>query len=225
MWGLPYCTQVSEEEQAEPEQRKTKLRRIHLHRLDNLPQQHSQDRFQITWHRPSRCFAFIVDCKPLAEIMNGAVPLHWDNDLEPCIERMTDNIFSLLRMGWTTSNEHTDPITWRRREHNKIADHLVNYTMDSGSTWAQIIDPPEDGLLVKDLVYVCHSDGGTRGDTCSAAGWIIEAGQIRNGRCKFFPVGMGGTFLQPAVSAFKAECIALDNVIRALLRLVVSAES
>ena len=117
---------------------------------------------------------------------------------------MTDRLFTLLGLGYTPETHSGEAITWRRREHNLIADHLVNFTMDAGRSWRQLIPPPVGGLPLRDLNFVCHSDGGARGDRCSASAWTIEAHRFHDGRWSTFPVAMAGTCICPAVSSFTA---------------------
>ena len=68
--------------------------------------------------------------------------------------------------------------------------------------------------------YVCHSDGGTRANSCSGAAWIIEARVVRDDERYIFPVAMAGVFLQGPVSSFLAEAIALDEAVRFLGKFV-----
>jgi len=59
--------------------------------------------------------------------------------------------------------------------------------------------------------FLCHSDGGTRGDSCSAIGWIIEAYVVKEDMRHIFPVAMSGKFFDSPISSFTAEAIALDE--------------
>ena len=172
------------------------------------------------WHRMARCFTFYVDCKPLADIINGKSPLHDCTDLEPCMARITNRLFHLVDSNWTAPSITGDPITWVRRHNNLVADHLVNYTMDLRESWTKLIQPPGMARDIGACNFVCHSDGGTRGADCSAAAWVIEA-VVQEGDCRLtFPIAMAGTFMSPAIHSFKAEAIALDQVTTALARLV-----
>ena len=65
----------------------------------------------------------------------------------------------------------------------------------------------------RDANYICHSDGGTRADSCSAVGWIIEAVVYRGEYKHTFPIAMSGKFLAQPISSFTTEAIALDEAI------------
>ena len=74
-WGLPtYNTNT--EDQSEPSTRpafKTHDKASHL--LENLPRHHGENCPCIEWSQDSGAFVFIVDCKPLAEVLCGRMPL------------------------------------------------------------------------------------------------------------------------------------------------------
>ena len=123
----------------------------------------------------------------------------------------------MLALGWRLSTSLADPVVWARRDANIIADHLVNYTMDSQTDWTE---DSRNGLNAKDCSIVCHSDGGTRGQSCSGAAWFIEAVSCKNGRQQSDVLAMGGQFLEPAVSSFMAETIALDNAISVVFHML-----
>ena len=66
-------------------------------------------------------------------------------------------------------------------------------------------------MNMKEANFTIHFDGGTRGDKCSAAAWIVEA-QIQRGNLLYeFPVAMCGKYISVAVSSFVAELMALES--------------
>ena len=106
---------------------------------------------------------------------------------------------------------HLDPVIWRKREFNKKADFLVNHTMDVRGSWHQVCPIPFPDLSLSEANFIIHFDGGTRGDDCSAAAWILEARVHRDKTVVEFPVMLCGKFMCPAVSSFMAEAIALES--------------
>ena len=60
---------------------------------------------------------------------------------------------------------------------------------------------------------LCHSDGGTRAASCSAAGWYLEAVVERENRCYTFPLAMAGEHLHEPISSFTAELIGLEDAV------------
>jgi hypothetical protein len=126
---------------------------------------------------------------------------------------MTKMLFELILRNWSPHDCIADPITWQRREHNKKADFIVNHTMDRKQDWKREFQPPFSDFTLRDANLICHSDGGTRGEACSAAGWIIEASVTRDGAISIFPLVWCGKYFAEPLSSFLAEAIAVEDMI------------
>ena len=85
--------------------------------------------------------------------------------------------------------------------------------MDCKRDWHQDCAAPLADFSTHGANYLCHSDGGTRVNSCSAAGWFIEAIVVRGDYRHTFPIAMRGIYLQDPVSSFLAEAIALEDAI------------
>ena len=133
---------------------------------------------------------------------------------------MTTRMFDLIDTGWIPHTAVSDPVLWRRREHNQIADFLVNHAMDTRSSWMTEVPPAIPDFTILDANIVCHSDGGTRAGSCSAAAWILEAIVSRDGFTHTFTIASRGIFLDSPVSSFTAEAIALDDAVAYVSRMV-----
>ena len=121
-------------------------------------------------------------------------------------------------LGWAPPRRWKDPVTWKPRGYNKIADYLVNATMDLEASWTrQLQDIPADGCNI-----ICHSDGGTRIGRCSAAAYIVEARVERDGVLTTSVLAMGGLYMNRPVSSFLAEAIALEEGASCARRLIES---
>ena len=83
--------------------------------------------------------------------------------------------------------------------------------MERQSDWFQECRAPIPNVKASEANYICHSDGGARADSCSAAGWIIEAVVTRGELKDTFPIDMSGMFLSQPISSFTVEAIALDK--------------
>ena len=99
----------------------------------------------------------------------------------------------------------------------------MNHTMDVKTDWQKTYHPPIDDYNTWDTNFICHSDGGTRGESCSAIGWLIEAIVVRGELRHVFVVAMAGKFLSSPVSSFLAETMALDDAISFLTHLIRSS--
>ena len=164
-------------------------------------------------------FFFIVDCQPLAQITNGQAPL-LQPELAPAFERMTTILFKMIEANWKPHRLSSNPVLWHRRENNKVADFIVNHTMERQSDWFQECRAPIPNVKASEANYICHSDGGTRADSCSATGWIIEAVVTRGEFKHTFPIAMSGTFLSQPISSFTVETIALDEALSYLSKVL-----
>ena len=111
---------------------------------------------------------------------------------------------------WSPCCDWANPVAWHRRDFNKLADFIVNCTFDSRD---DSMSRSDHSLDLGNANFLCHSDGGTRECTCSAAGWIIEAVVEHDGRNLQLPIAMPDKFLAQPVSSFTAELIALDDAI------------
>ena len=84
---------------------------------------------------------------------------------------------------------------------------------------------PVPDWSLKDDNFVIHFDGGTRGDDCSAAAWILEARLSREQQLIEFPVAYCGKFMCPAFSSFVAESIALESCTDFFSKLIMQLQS
>ena len=85
--------------------------------------------------------------------------------------------------------------------------------MDRAASWENHFVPPIGGFCVSEANYICHSDGGTRAESCSATGWILEAVARRGDSIIIFPVAMKGIYIENPISSFLAETIALEDAV------------
>jgi hypothetical protein len=160
------------------------------------------------WHYECHACIFVVDCKPLQEVVCGHSPLKGDS-LRPVLRRITNNLAAILAVKWSPPAAWGDPILWRRRDHNIMADFLANWTMNEQRSWVEHLDWPFDAGTYHSCNLVVHSVGGSR-TNCSAAAWVVEAAVLLESEWIYRPIARGGTFMTPAVSSFAAESIALE---------------
>ena len=112
---------------------------------------------------------FIVDCQPLANIVNGVTPITSEN-YGPICKRINNNLVAFVDDG-ASSHNLACPVIWRPRHFNQLADELANRAMNIGEDFEWFCDTSTN-WDTKDLI-IC-SDGGFRakGKSASAA-WII----------------------------------------------------
>lgn len=215
----PVCELEPDLGKSEPPQKQRKTKH---HRLEDLPESHvddSLDQPALSWDSPVNHFVIVSDCRPLVHVTNGYSPLS-SSSLLPLFHRITNNLVSLFDNGLLPNRAHLDPVIWRRREFNKKADHLVNYTMDVRRSWHQLCPVPFPDLILSDSNFIIHFDGGSRGNDCSASAWILEARAYYKNSLVEFPVIMCGKFMCPAVSSFMAEALALESCTEIFAKLI-----
>ena len=96
--------------------------------LDGIPSCHDKDScdpVHIGWAKQGGCFCFVVDCKPLAGVVNGHSPLIGTEDSDT-IAAILCNLEAVVANGWAPNGVWSDPIKWVKREHNVAADYLCN---------------------------------------------------------------------------------------------------
>ena len=84
--------------------------------------------------------------------------------------------------------------------------------MDTKRSWEQVWEPPLQGFVAREANYVCHTDGGSRANSCAAAGWYLEAIVTRGQHRHTFPLDMSGVFRRASFVVL-AETIAVDSAI------------
>ena len=97
-WGLPMTSVTDAVAVNEPFQTvepDKKRPRTEKWQLSDIPWQHGCACPKVHWGKSSRSFAFVVDCKPVADILNGRCPLR-SSGVDHMYERMTDKIVSML---------------------------------------------------------------------------------------------------------------------------------
>lgn len=203
-WGLPVIKANPTGQDLEatvPAAPRTKRHKGSFSCFDNGPTAHGEHAPQIEFWRSSNCITFVVDCKPVADIVCGHVPLRTDS-LFPVYERLTSTIFEFMPAGWTPATRIADPVLWHRRENNQIADFLANFTMEVGESWLKEIAPMVPNVSLCEAIIICHSDGGTRKDSCVRP--------LLGSSTRVWSENITGTRFH--VHSFTAESVALGDV-------------
>jgi len=141
-------------------------------------------------------------------------------ELRGSCARIVDSWSQALGLGWLPPKAWEDPVKWRPRKHNTVADFLVNHTMNAQETWFKLFDWPHGGHTLQEVNILIHADGGTRKGRCSASAWIAEVGILGETGWLFKPLAMSGTYFSTPVSSFAAETFALEESALFLKRLL-----
>ena len=140
--------------------------------MEELPGQHGEGAPELQFQSGPRKFAMATDCQPMAGVANGQIA-RTDLQLELLFFRVAQRIFQVLGTGWRPAKDIDDAIHWRPREWNKIADLLVNHTMDERKSWCHRFHIPGD-VCSDSVSLLLRIDGGARAGSCSEAAWYLE---------------------------------------------------
>ena len=219
-WELPVLPSSSA---SEPQHVEVREKRRRTTSMGDMPSSHSPpgQELEFDFGTFRGRFVFVVDCEPLCEVVCGRSPLN-DPSLEPLLVNITNSLQSILFSGWLPPQKWHDPVLWRRRAHNRLADFLVNYTMDTKQSWTSLRDIPDN---FGEHNISCHSDGGTRRGACSATGWVIQAWRRHGDGWEHFTLATGGTYFYSPISSFSAETAALAECTSIVRRLVEARSS
>ena len=133
------------------------------------------------------------------------------HSVQPLFERLANNLAGIFACGWQPPEMWKDPVCWRRRTRNIVADHVVNCSMDAQRSLEKQYGWPFEDCNLSACNILIHSDGGTRLNCCSSFGWILEVCRLIDGIWEFKPLMMRGTYLSEPISSFLAETLALEE--------------
>ena len=116
----------------------------------------------------------------------------------------------MIQSGLTPPSAMHDPVAWRPREFNKLADGLADLTMDRRAGWTRRYTLTEDAFNGNCLAF---SDGGKRSVSVSAAAWLLVVLFWEGDQWRVEPWAAGGIFLHDDATVFEAEAIGLDAAV------------
>ena len=164
----------------------------------------------VAWESEKQRFQFFVDCLLLQKVACGH-SLLLAGQLIPLFGRLLHDLCTVYEEGWALSNEVADPIVWKQREYNKLADYLCNETMDMRKSCLQ--EDCECGWTCQNIVI--FSDGGVRSESVAAsARYMSFATSLGTQNTEIHFIAARGIFIEYPVSSFVAETIALEFVYR-----------
>ena len=124
--------------------------------------------------------------------------------------------YQIVKAGWQPFIDHEDFLEWRRREHNKIVDHIANESMKFRKSFSyrnkellQAIRPGNANILV-------FSDGGSwETDAIASGGWVafVLGGHWGENKNEAHFLAAEGIFIDSRISAFQAELTAAESAI------------
>ena len=206
-WQLPSSIHVESQAKGTPSKHVPEGRKHQDH--DDV----DMGALELKWQTETRRFCMVVDCQALQRIICGHTPLLNDN-YRPLFSHATNNIMEVVRSGWLPTTNESDPVIWTRRDNNKLADYLCNWTMDVKKTsWRN--ERPKNPHCPGDSNVLVFSDGGTRPE-CSASAWVLGTTSCIDGNLQFTPMITAGIFFENPVKSFMAETVAFEQACREL---------
>ncbi len=123
----------------------------------------------------------------------------------PLLHRISNGMFGIMAAGRQPASIVDDPIAWMPRAHDKTADGLADFTMDTRTSWTRSFSTT---LQPRNSNVVVQTDGGRRSGTCAAASMVVGLFTNSQGTAIFEPWFAEGLFLETGVTVFQAEAIA-----------------
>jgi len=212
-WGLPTVNRPAvmvgdsaRSESQPPKRLKTDIL------LTDRPLSHDSPKassLQLDWAALQDCFIFVVDCKPLADVINGHTKLQCD-ELRDTVEKMVSKLGDIVECNWLPSGLWTDPVRWAPRKHNIVADYLCNCSMD----YQKSLHETFSVVMPRNFNIIVHSDGGAR-TTCASAAWVAEitSWQAETREWQVQTLAYSATYINSWVSSFTAETMALYQAV------------
>ena len=162
------------------------------------------------WTWEAKGFKMVVDCQPLASVLNGETS--WTDDTNQDIgKEVVNQIYT-----WTSrhglDNLRAQPVVWRQREKNKVADYLARKAMHTKTSWCNI-DSNAAALIAQAAGIIFFSDGGFRpGKNEASAAWLVVSVVTRPTR-QCFVIAEGAIFDAQLRNSFCAELMAIHSLI------------
>ena len=94
-----------------------------------------------------------------------------DPAYEPLLTRVLNRIVDQMGRGWLPPHINQDPVQWWRRDYNKVADGLADFTMDKRCTWTRKYTTIQ---RIDKANLIIQTDGELRERDCAAASFIIR---------------------------------------------------
>ena len=83
--------------------------------------------------------------------------------------------------------------------------------MDTRTSWSKHFNLQASVRNTNDCNVAVRSDGGTRADSLSATGWVVEVGGPIDGVWHYSVWAIFETFISTPISSFLAESLALEE--------------
>eukprot|EP00973_Karenia_brevis_P030141 4153943-Karenia_brevis.AAC.1 len=142
----------------------------------------------------------------------GNTPL-LTQDMRPLFERLTRKLFEIYSYEWKPPFDEDDPVQWKRRDQNKLADYLCNYSMDNQRSFVKCWMRP-DAVDYDSANVLVFSDGGCRGANAAASAWIMLWAVRASNTWEYHPMAVKADFWKDCnINSFKAEALALESAI------------
>ena len=171
----------------------------------------------VRWPGRRNYYRITVDNSELAAVLCGHSELKIEH-LRPYMERITNIVQRLSRMGWDCPGECADPVLWVPRELNKAADAVCNLVMNR-RLHVEYRHPRIHTYLSERCCIKISSDGGCRGGKVSATGWTVWAVRVGKSGEEVQEVVIlkGGKLFDIGMASLEIETRALHECLESLI--------
>ena len=122
----------------------------------------------------------------------------------------------IVKAGWLPHMDHDNFLEWRRREHNKIADHIANESMKFRKSFSYRNQEFLHAIRLGNANTLVFSDGGSwETEAIASAAWVafVLGGHWGENKNEAHFLAAEGIFINSRISAFQAELTAAASAL------------
>ena len=166
------------------------------------------------WSSDCNQLEFVTDNETLASILNGRA-LVKSNEHEHVLRSSINHLERMYSGTFVPRCWALAPVLWRPRQHNKLADGLVNCAMNHkrDAEWQSSAWGHSDFCSGRQLLQI-HTDGRVRqNDACSGTAFTVTAFEVDG--ASFHPTLLYASCRYDGyrMSAFRSEAMAIDDAL------------
>jgi len=176
----------------------------------------------VKWNPGGSQFEFVVDNQAVADLLDGmAVLANGEHIARSSVAEALEAFLFIIECGWVPKMRWCDPVMWRPRHLNRLADAHCNVAINLCRDDACIDYDGCVHLMRNGGCIQFHCDGGARAVGISAVaftitGWTEKSGGVWEREL----LGWSRTFVAVETTAFPLELSAVLQAIRLLKELV-----
>ena len=180
---------------------------------------HAEDR---KWDSVGRRCKFVCDNQTTANLLNRQAARK-NSKHKPLIDKSLNVQYEIVKAGWRPFNDSENFMEWRRREFNKVADHVANETIKHRKSFSYCNKDLREAIRPGNANILVFSDGGAWAEArVGASAWVayVLGGHWGSGDRDVHLLAAEGLYLDFPVTAFHTELIAAESALSFVSKLI-----